>query len=89
MATVHQVREGIVANETEVSLPADILAQLGWEAGTKLVVNVVDQDTVILARRPVSASERFAGKLAHVFGDHEEVMRYLEEERNSWEPEER
>ena len=52
MATVHQVREGIVANETEVSLPADVLAQLGWEAGTKLVVNVVDQDTMILARRP-------------------------------------
>jgi bifunctional DNA-binding transcriptional regulator/antitoxin component of YhaV-PrlF toxin-antitoxin module len=89
MATVHQVREGIVASETEVSLPADVLAQLGWEAGTKLVVNVVDKDTVILARRPENASDRFAGKLGHVFGDHEEVMRYLEEERNSWEPETR
>ena len=71
MATVHQVREGIVANETEVSLPADILAQLGWEAGTKLVVNVVDKDTMILARRPENWADAFAGKLTGIFGTHE------------------
>jgi hypothetical protein len=89
METKHQIREGTVANETEVTLPADVLAQLGWEPGTNLVVNVVDKDTVILARRVKNPSDRVAGKLGHVFGDHDEVMRYLEEERNSWEPEER
>jgi antitoxin component of MazEF toxin-antitoxin module len=88
MATVHQVREGIVANETEVSLPADVLAQLGWEAGTKLVVNVVDKDTMILARRPEDWAEAFAGKLTGIFGTHEEILRYLDEERASWDKEE-
>ena len=88
MATVHQVREGIVANETEMSLPADILAQLGWEAGTKLVVNVVDKDTMILARRPENWAEAFAGKLTGIFGKHEEILRYLDEERASWDQEE-
>ena len=88
METVHQVREGTVANETEVSLPADVLAQLGWEAGTKLVVSVVDKDTVILWRRPKDYASYFAGRLTGVFGTHEENLRYLDEERASWDEEE-
>ncbi len=88
METVHQIREGTVANETEVSLPADVLKQLGWAVGTKLVVNVVDKDTIILARRPENYAEAFAGRLTGVFGTHEEVLRYLDEERASWDKEE-
>jgi len=47
-------------------------------------VNVLGNDTLVLTRRPESWTDRFSGKMGDVWGDHEDNMRYLDEERASW-----
>ncbi len=92
-ATMLEVSDVAVAKRTErarveddgrIVLPADILRQLGWKPGDGLTVRQVD-GTVTLVREPVDWDAKFAGKMGHVWGDHEDVLRYLDEERASWE----
>ena len=64
--------------------PAHALHELGWEWGDQLFVQVFGKDMLLLGRRPKSWADYFSGQLGHVFGDHEEVLRYLDEERRSW-----
>ena len=52
--------------------------------GDKLIVNVLGNDTLVLTRRPERWTDRFSGKMGDVWGDHEDNMRYLDEERASW-----
>ena len=42
---------------------------------------------LLLVRRPKDWVEAFSGKMGDVFGDHEDTLRYLDEERRSWERE--
>lgn len=43
---------------------------------------------LVLLRRPEKLAEAFAGQLTNVFGTHEEVVRWLDEGRDSWHVEE-
>jgi AbrB family looped-hinge helix DNA binding protein len=81
------VGETTITGKNQISLPAQGLRQLGWGRGDRLIVELVDQDQLILKRRPENIVEYFAGKLDHVFGTHEETIQYLEGERRSWDEE--
>jgi bifunctional DNA-binding transcriptional regulator/antitoxin component of YhaV-PrlF toxin-antitoxin module len=81
------VGETTITGKNQISLPAQGLRELGWERGDRLLVEVLDEDVMVLIRRPERWSEAFAGRLGHVFGSHEDTLRYLEGERRSWEPE--
>lgn len=52
------------------------------------MISALDPDTLIVARRSDNPAQEFAGRLGHLFGDHDEIIAYLDEERRSWEPEE-
>lgn len=82
------VGETTLTGKNQITLPADGLRDLGWERGDRLIVQVLGDDMVVLMRRPENPAEYFAGKMGDVFGTHEDVMRYLEEERRSWERDE-
>jgi len=84
---VSTVGETIITGKNQVSLPAQGVRSLGWERGDRLVVQLLGDDVMILRRRPAKWAEAYAGKLGHVFGTHEENLRFLEEERASWESE--
>ena len=87
-ALVSTVGETTITGKNQVSLPAQGVRHLGWERGDRLIVQVLGEDAMILRRRPESWAESCAGKLPGVFGStHEEILRYLDEERASWEPE--
>lgn len=74
-----------ITAKNQITLPAEALRQLGWERGDELVVWAVGCETVRLTRRPESYADHFLGKMGDVFGDHEEVLRFLDEERRAWE----
>jgi AbrB family looped-hinge helix DNA binding protein len=76
--------ETTITSKNQVSLPVKSLRQLGWQRGDRLVVSVLGDDTLVLTRRPASWADRFSGKMGHVWGDHEDTLRYLDEERASW-----
>lgn len=78
------VGESTITGKNQMSLPAEGVRRLGWQKGDRLIVTIVDGDTMMLMRRPESWTEYFAGKMGAVFGDHEDTMRFLEEERQSW-----
>ncbi len=86
MALFDIAGETTLTGKNQVSLPARGVRQLGWTRGDRLIVQVVDQDTMVLRRRPENPAEYYAGRLSGVFGTHEETIRFLEEERASWEP---
>jgi bifunctional DNA-binding transcriptional regulator/antitoxin component of YhaV-PrlF toxin-antitoxin module len=83
---VSTVGETTITGKNQVSLPAQGTRRLGWERGDRLIVQLLGEDVMILRRRPANWAEAYAGKLGHVFGSHEETLRFLEEERASWEP---
>ena len=39
---------------------------------------------LVLMRPPASWTDFYSGKMGDVWGDHEDIMRYLDEERASW-----
>ena len=67
-----------------MSLPSKAIRQLGWERGDRLLVTVLNDDTIVLMRRPTNWTDAYSGKMGHVFGTHKDTMRFLEEERRSW-----
>ena len=73
-----------ITSKNQVSLPAASLKELGWQRGDKLVVNVLGNDTLVLTKRPKSWTDFYSGKMGDVWGDHEDTLRYLDEERASW-----
>ena len=75
-----------ITEKNQISLPPRAMQELGWEQGDQLLVEIVGDDA-LLVRRPKDWADEFSGKLGHVFGDHEDTLRYLDEERRSWERE--
>jgi AbrB family looped-hinge helix DNA binding protein len=73
-----------ITDENQVSLPAAILKELGWQQGDRLLVRVVGNDTLVITKPPASWADKFSGKMGDVWGDHEDTMRYLAEERATW-----
>lgn len=84
MALEDAVRETTITGKNQINLPAASVRKLGWERGDRLIVQVVGEDLMVLLKRPDNWTEAFAGKLSGVFGNHEEVLRYLAEERRGW-----
>jgi bifunctional DNA-binding transcriptional regulator/antitoxin component of YhaV-PrlF toxin-antitoxin module len=84
MQTLRLVGETTITAKNQVSLPAHGLRLLGWERGDHLLVEVMADDMVLLVRRPERWTETFAGRLTDSFGTHEETLRWLDEERQSW-----
>lgn len=76
--------ETTLTGKNQVSLPAKSMRELGWERGDRLIVEILGDDMLLLIRRPQRWTEAFAGRLAHVFGTHEETIQWLDEERDSW-----
>ena len=87
MERFDKVGETTITGKNQVSLPARGLRLLGWDKGDHLIVKILGDDMMVLVRRPESWTEAFAGRLGHVFGTHEENLRFIEEERRSWDEE--
>ena len=83
-ALPHLVGDTTITGKNQISLPAKGLRELGWERGDQLLVQIVQGDMLVLMRRPTRWADAFAGKLGDVFGDHEDTIAYLNEERRSW-----
>jgi bifunctional DNA-binding transcriptional regulator/antitoxin component of YhaV-PrlF toxin-antitoxin module len=79
------VGETTITGKNQVSLPARGLRRLGWDKGDRLIVRMLGDDMMALTRRPENWADAFSGKMGHVFGTHEDTMRFLEEERRDWE----
>jgi bifunctional DNA-binding transcriptional regulator/antitoxin component of YhaV-PrlF toxin-antitoxin module len=86
-AVASTVGETTITGKNQVSLPAQGVRHLGWERGDRLIVQVLGEDTMVLRRRPANWAEAYAGKLGHVFGTHQDTLRFLEQERAGWEAE--
>jgi AbrB family looped-hinge helix DNA binding protein len=86
MEEIARVGETTITSRNQIILPAEGVRALGWERGDRLIVNVVGNQMLLL-RRPTDWVEAFSGKMGDVFGDHEDTLRYLDEERRTWERE--
>lgn len=84
MHETKDVPETTLTGKNQVSLPVRSLRQLGWQRGDRLLVSVLGDAMLLLMRRPASWTDAFSGKLGDVFGNHEDTLRYLAEERASW-----
>ena len=73
-----------VSGRGVVNLPARALKRTGWQSGDRLFVEVVDNEMVVLFKRPAAMADAFAGRLTHLFPDPEDTRRFLREERASW-----
>lgn len=73
-----------ITSKNRVSLPAESLRELGWQPGDTLMVTVMGNAMLVLSRPVESWTDFYSGKMGDVWGDHEDNMRYLDEERASW-----
>lgn len=89
LAINKRVGEATLSGRGLVNLPARAVRELGWQAGDKLIVEIADDERVSLVRKPADYVKHFSGRLSDVFGTHDEILAYLDEERASWGPEER
>ena len=78
------VGEATITGRGAVNLPARALRHTGWKRGDRLFVEIVDDEVIILSRRPEQIADAFAGNLTHLFPDPEDTRRFLAEERASW-----
>jgi len=78
------VGDTTITGKNQVSIPVRGMRALGWQKGDQLVAEVVQGDMLVLLRRPARWADAFAGKLGDVFGDHDDILAYLNEERQSW-----
>lgn len=84
MKPPQRIGETTITGKNQVTLPAEGLRQLQWRRGDRLLVEALGDDVLLLIRRPANWTDAFAGSLTDVFGTHEETIRWLEEERRSW-----
>lgn len=78
------VGEATITGRGAVNLPARALRSTGWKRGDRLFVELIDDEVVILSKRPEQIADAFAGKLTHLFPDPDDTRRFLAEERASW-----
>jgi bifunctional DNA-binding transcriptional regulator/antitoxin component of YhaV-PrlF toxin-antitoxin module len=83
-STPRLVGETTITSKNQVTLPARGLTAVGWERGDHILVEVIDEQMLLLVRRPADWVDAFAGRLSDVFGTHEETRAYLEQERRAW-----
>jgi bifunctional DNA-binding transcriptional regulator/antitoxin component of YhaV-PrlF toxin-antitoxin module len=85
LQAVQFIGETTLTGKNQITLPAAGVRQLRWTKGDRLLVEMMG-NILVLVRRPENWTEAYAGRLSHVFGTHEETLRWLEEERQNWEP---
>ena len=68
--------------ENQLTLPEEVVRQLGLRPGDRLVIETNDSDPCRIEIRPVRRS--YAGILDGVFGTDEEALAYVRAERASW-----
>ena len=78
------IGETTITGKNQISVPARAMRELGGQRGDRIVVKIFGDD-ILLMRRPEDWAEAFSGRMGDVFGDHEDTLRYLDEERRSWE----
>ena len=78
------IGEAKISARGAVNLPARALREVGWKHGDQVVVEIVDDDRIVLKKRPEDIVDHFAGSLTHLFPSHEDTLRFLDEERASW-----
>lgn len=76
--------EVTIAGRGVINLPARVLQSTGWAAGDHLYLEVLDDELIILSRKPAQLADALAGRLTHLFPDPEDTRRFLQEERASW-----
>jgi AbrB family looped-hinge helix DNA binding protein len=81
---LHIVGETKISARGAVNLPARALREVGWKHGDQVVVEIVDEERIVLTKRPEDIVDALAGRLTHLFPSHEDTLRFLDEERASW-----
>ena len=76
--------EVTISGRGAVNLPARALRHAGWRRGDRLFVELLDDNVIVLVKRPQQIAEGFAGRFTHLFPDPEDTRRFLAEERASW-----
>ena len=71
-----------LSQENQVTLPEEVVRQLGLQPGDRLVVEIDEADPYRVELRPVRRS--YAGLLDGVYGTDEEALAYVRAERASW-----
>lgn len=76
-----------LSSKNQITLPAELMRALGLKQGDKLVAELID-DHIVLLPRPESWVDYFKGSMKGFWGTHEEIDRYMAEERRSRERDE-
>lgn len=76
--------EAKISPRGAVNLPAKLLREMGWKHGDRVLIEVMGDDSIVLARKPESLADSLAGRLTHLFPGGEDTQRFLDEERASW-----
>ena len=82
---VQAAGESKISPRGAVNLPAKVLRKIGWKHGDDVFVDVLDDDRILLSRKPARLAEELAGRLTHLFPGGEDTLRFLDEERAGWE----
>ena len=56
--------EAKISPRGAVNLPAKVLREVGWQHGDDLFIDVLDDDRILLSRKPASLAEELAGRRA-------------------------
>jgi hypothetical protein len=81
---VQTVGEVVITGKNQITLPVAATRAARWERGDRLMVMLLQEDMVLLMRKPRDWAGTFAGALTDVFGTNEETRAYLERERTGW-----
>ncbi len=73
-----------LSSKHQITLPAEMVRNLGLEGGDKLIVELVG-DHIVLLPQPESWADYFVGSMKGVYGStREEIDRYIAEVRYGW-----
>jgi AbrB family looped-hinge helix DNA binding protein len=79
-----EVATAKLSSKHQITLPVDVVRQLGLEPGDRLAVGV-EEDRIVLRPRPRDWVEYYRGRLRGVYGSSvEEIDEYIRKERASW-----
>ena len=71
-----------LSSKYQITIPAEMVRDLGLKPGQKLVAELID-GRIVLLPRPESWTSYFAGSMRGSWGTREEIDRYVSEERRS------
>ena len=78
---ISSVRKATIDSKGDLKLPDDVLKEVDWKQGDQLWVTVLDDDRIVLSKRPEDIVEYFAGAFTHLYPDPEDTRRFLDEGR--------